>query len=74
MNYSVLRNGKKIGAVKKSKQFYILVGFKKSDEEFFSKIGCGEKGISPKDGEAYIEALKQKFVFSSIIAIKEENK
>lgn len=73
--YSILkrigREFKEAGRVVESDGHIILVGFNDVDEEFFSTIGYGEKGVTPKDGEEYIEALAQVFMFSSNVAVKE---
>ncbi len=72
--YSILEREKgefkEVGRVVERENKVFLVGFREEAEEFYSNLGFGEKVYTPKDGQRYIDALIEKFMFSSSIAIK----
>ena len=57
-----------IGSIIKEGKRCFLVGFDKPHEEFFSVIGYGERGVTPKDPD-YLDALAGAFALSSRIRI-----
>lgn len=63
---------KEIGKIVRKGKYFILLGFNKEDEVFFSEIGYGEIGVKPKDGDLYLKALADILSFSSTMDIRKD--